>query len=182
MKATAAANTVIFLDGPIGVGKTVLGRALAAHLGAEFVDRDDIPRPPGPWYGSVLSTCRALEQKVVAACEQQGLAVVAHPLRRREWVFYRERLRLAGIRLICVSLRATPEAILSEGRGRRLEPGEAARMKLMVAEGYGNRPFADAVVDTDRAPLAEATQALVRQVTAALARRSEMGVATDDRS
>ncbi len=52
----------IFLNGPIGVGKTSLGRALARNLGSAFIDGDDHATPGKPWYGSSLSTSRSLPQ------------------------------------------------------------------------------------------------------------------------
>lgn len=84
----------IFLSGPIGVGKTTLGRALAGSLGGRFIDES-----------------------------------------------------------------------------------EMARIKIMIAEGYGVRPFSDLIVDTDQdtfeGTLAVLTEKLQRLM------RVESSLATD---
>lgn len=38
---------------------------------------------------------------------------------------------------------------MDERRGRLFSPEERDRIKVMISEGYGDRPFSDLVVDTD---------------------------------
>ena len=157
------APPAIFLMGAIGAGKTTLGRALARQLGGGHVEGDDYHRPPLPWFATSLSTSRAVLQAVLAHAAAGRPAVVSYPLRCREWIFYRRRLAEAGIRSAFVSLAACEDALLAEDRGRRFSPEEKRRIRDMLREGYGDRPFADLVVRTDRG---SADEALVRLVSA----------------
>jgi shikimate kinase len=54
--------STIFLNGPIGVGKTRLGRALAARLGGAFIDSDDLRDYSKSWIGEFLTGSRKLVQ------------------------------------------------------------------------------------------------------------------------
>lgn len=153
--------TVISFEGPVGVGKTTLGRAVAARLEIGFVDGDDCAAP-GPWLRSVLQTSR----RIVAACEEQlesrPAVIMAYPLRCTNWVFYRETFRRRGIAYHCVSLTADLAHITH--RARALTPDEVARSSQMIAEGYGERPFSDLVVRTDEVGFDLACQRLADEV------------------
>jgi hypothetical protein len=59
-----------------------------------------------------------------------------------------------------VSLRASFEGIVDERRGRRFSTDEQARIRAMIAEGYGARPFSDLVVDTDASGISETLRLL----------------------
>ncbi|HYD06354.1 MAG TPA: AAA family ATPase, partial [Reyranella sp.] len=60
-------GVVIFLSGPVGVGKTVLGRLAAAKLEASFIDSDDLGDPSKRWFEQGLSAANALVTAVKAA-------------------------------------------------------------------------------------------------------------------
>ena len=60
-------RSVIVLNGPIGVGKTTLGRALARELGGAFVDSDDLRDHAKRWVEEVLSLTNALVRAGMAA-------------------------------------------------------------------------------------------------------------------
>lgn len=145
-------RTVIMLDGPIGVGKTTLGRVAAMNLAFGFIDGDD-HASPGHWLRSILKT----SHNIVAACEfalqsQQGV-LVSYPLRCTNWVFYRQTFGRMDITFHCIGLIAAPEAILT--RERELSAGEVARSFEMIAQGYGQREFSAAQLRTDEAPFEE---------------------------
>lgn len=57
----------VFLNGPVGSGKTSLGRAIAACNGAAFIDGDDLSDPNRPWFCSILQTSRAIVREGGAA-------------------------------------------------------------------------------------------------------------------
>lgn len=154
----------IFLDGPIGSGKTTLGKALAVRLEAHFIDGDDHSGPQRPWYASSLTTSRAIVRATVAALETHSLAVIAYPLRHRQWFFYRRTLRLAGIRADCIGLRAAYSAIVATHRQRTYSDAEHLRIQTMIAEGYGQRPFSAVIVDTDQADFLSTLMTLEGQV------------------
>lgn len=79
----------VFLNGPIGAGKTTLGRGLAVALGGGFVDGDDHANPDLPWYGSILQTSRAIVRIGTQAASERGVVVVAYPLNCLNWIYFR---------------------------------------------------------------------------------------------
>jgi cytidylate kinase len=155
---------VIFLSGPIGAGKTTLGRELAARLKAVFLDGDDFARPDTPWYACILQTSRGILQAGIAGVEQKGIAVVAYPLGRINWIYFKRSFEDRGVRTTFVSLRAAYASIVNEGRGRLFSAGERQRIQGMIEEGYDARSFSDLIVDTDIAGFDEVLAALERDV------------------
>ena len=144
----------IFLSRPIGVGKTTLGRAVSAKLRAGFIDGDDHADPEKPWYGSILTTSRSIVTDGLGLLASHPAVVIAYPLACANYIYFRRRFADRGIVPLFVSLRARPEAIVAPDRNRRFEPWEHERLAVMLAEGYGTRPFSDLVFDTDRADFA----------------------------
>lgn len=138
----------VFLDGPIGAGKSSLGRALAERLSGGFIDGDDHSEPGRPWYCSILRTSRAIVKEGRSILETKPVVVIAYPLGCTSWVFFRRRFG-AFASPVFVSLRASYEGIVDNGRGRVFTHAEHERIRTMIAEGYGARPFSDVVVDSD---------------------------------
>lgn len=159
-KFRSMAKHAIFLSGPIGSGKTTLGRGLAARLSAGFVDGDDLSDPDRPWYCSILQTSRAIVHHASMIMDNSRVVVVAYPLGCLNWIYFRRRIAEVGATPLFVSLRASYSAIVDEQRGRLFDVKEHERIKIMIAEGYGSRPFSDIVIDTDQANL-EATLAVL---------------------
>ncbi len=154
----------IFFSGPIGAGKTTLGRAVAGRLGAAFFDGDDFADHSGPWFASSLRTSSGIADAVLSALARGGPVLVAYPLRRTNYVYFRRRLADTGHALTVVTLRASLEATVSPSRRRRFSPGEVARIEEMIAQGYGDRPFSDLVVDTDALDFDATVEMLVRRL------------------
>jgi hypothetical protein len=147
---TASPKHALFLSGPIGVGKTTLGRALSASIGSGFIDGDDHSDPDKPWYCSILRTSIAMVETGFAVLESKPAVVIAYPLTCINWIYFRRKFGDASIRTLFISLRATFASIVDEGRGRRFDEDEQRRIRIMIAEGYGARPFSDLIVDTDQ--------------------------------
>lgn len=157
-------KTVFMLDGPIGVGKTSLGRAAAPGLAFGFIDGDD-HSAPGHWLRSILRTSRT----IVALCEttlrSRDGVIVSYPLRCTDWVFFSQTFGRMGIACHCIGLTATPDAILA--RERKLDAHEITRSREMMAQGYGQREFSSAHLCTDEAPFDETHRRLelvIRQI------------------
>lgn len=144
----------IFLSGPIGAGKTTLGRALSGRFRGGFIDGDDFSDPERPWYCSILRTSNAMVQAGLAVLEDRSTVVIAYPLSCINWIYFRRKFGDAGIRPLFVSLRASYVSIVDEGRGRAFTSDERDRIRIMIAEGYGAPAFSDLVVDTDKAGIA----------------------------
>lgn len=154
-------QSVIMLDGPIGVGKTSIGKAVASELGLGFIDGDD-HSAPGPWINSILTTCR----EIVLASEAELLnfpgVIVAYPMRCTTWVFFEQTFRRRGIACHCIGLVADVAAI--SARARQFRPQELARSKEMIVQGYGQRPFSDMLIRTDEADLNATSRRLVEKL------------------
>lgn len=154
-------RTVIAFEGPIGVGKTTLGKAVAERLNAGFLDGDDYSEA-GPWIRSILRTSR----RVVSACEERleshDKVIVAYPLRCIDWLYYKGTFGRKGIRFVCVSLTAGLPNILT--RERRLTEDEAERASQMLIQGYGRRSFSDLIFHTDQADFAVTRDRLAGEV------------------
>lgn len=146
------AKHAIFLNGPVGVGKTTLGQALAEAIGGGFIDGDDHSAPDRPWYGSILQTSRAIVATGLSILETHPSVVIAYPLSCVNWIYHKRRFEEAGIRPLFIGLRASYEGIVSPVRSREFSPEEQARIKIMLQEGYSERPFNDLILDTDKMP------------------------------
>ncbi len=155
---------VIFLSGPIGAGKTTLGRELAARLQGEFLDGDDFSRSDLPWYSCILQTSRGILRAGIAGVAQKDVAVVAYPLGCTNWIYFKRSFEDRGVQTMFVSLRASYASIVDEGRGRVFSEGERQRIRVMIEEGYDARPFSDLIVDTDVAGFYETLTNLERDV------------------
>jgi hypothetical protein len=139
----------------VGVGKTTLGRPLADAIGGAFVDGDDHSDPAKPWFCSILRTSAAIVRTGLTLLDEGPAVVVAQPLTCINWIYFRRKFGDAGIRTHFISLRATMASILDDKRGRRFDDAERARIRTMIAEGYGERSFSDAIIDTDKAGFTE---------------------------
>lgn len=161
---------VVFLSGPIGVGKSTLGRSLAERLLGVFLDGDNFSQCGAPWYSCTLRTSQDLLEAGMAAVSQSGLAIVAYPLRRTNWVFFKRSFADRGIANVFVGLRASYGAITDESRGRVFSNEEKDRIKAMIAQGYGARCFSDVIVDTDAGGLSDTLFVLERNVRSRIGR------------
>ena len=167
------AQTAIFLHGTIGAGKTTLGAALAEALGGVFTDGDQFQRPGVPWYASSLTVARGMAG---AALEppgslHQGPAVLAYPLRCVDHLYLKGACRAGRVQALFVNLYAPLEALLDPTRGRAFSDWERARTAQMIAQGYADRPWTDARLDTS-GPVKESLARLVEIVNGRLRRRA----------
>jgi hypothetical protein len=165
----------IFLNGPIGVGKTTLGRALAEAIGGGFIDGDDHAEPDKAWYACILRTSRSIVEEAKRLAAARPYVVIAYPLGRVSWIYYRRKMAEAGIEPLFVTLRASFAGIVAPQRRPVFSLVEQGRIKVMLEEGYAGRPFSDLILDTDRAPFAETGALLALEVRRLIAER-EMAV------
>ncbi len=169
MPGVTAPPLAIFLHGSIGVGKTTLGTALAARLGGAYVDGDRYQRRDRPWFASSLSVARGMAEAAIAAAQPEAPVVLGYPLRRVDHMYLKERLVGAGVRALFINLCPPLEAIFGPGRGRRFSDWERGRTAEMIAQGYNDRPWSDARVDTS-GPREESVRRLAEAVARLAAR------------
>ena len=154
----------IFLNGPIGSGKSTLGIALSRQLAGGFVDGDSHSDTRKPWYCSILQTSRSILRAGLEALESGDTVVIAYPLSCANWIYFRRRFTDGGARPIFVTLRAALESIVDESRGRKFSLEEQRRIREMIAQGYDARSFSDLIVDTDRKSFDETLARLVQDL------------------
>lgn len=117
-----------------------------------------------PWYASILSTSQGIVRAILEALKTRSVVVIAYPLRRRQWFYFQRTLCIAGISAHCISLHAAYTAIVAAQRQRDFSAGEHLRIQAMIAEGYGQRPFSDLIVNTDQADFATTLASLEGKV------------------
>ncbi len=149
---------VVFLDGPIGVGKTTFGQRLALEFEGCFIDGDDHSKANLPWFASSLSTSRNILRATKNALASTRIVFVAYPIRCINWVFFEKNLRAARINPVLVGLQAHPNSIADVCRHRHLSDVELARSREMIVQGYGNRQFSNLFVQADAGALHEVVQ------------------------
>ena len=69
----ALPSCAIFLSGPVGVGKSTLGRALAVTIGGGFIDGDDHSDLSKPWYRSILQCSKAIVEEAISVLQKNWL-------------------------------------------------------------------------------------------------------------
>jgi hypothetical protein len=152
-------KSVVLLDGPVGVGKSTLGRAAASQLDFGFIDGDDFSRP-GHWLRSILQNSRAIVSASEESLRTYPAVIVAYPLRCTNWIFFRQSFARIGVACHCIGLIADLTSITA--RTRSLGEEEIARSAEMIAQGYGQRAFSDVIVRTDKADFDETCQQLIK--------------------
>lgn len=148
----------VFLVGPMGAGKTTIGRLLAQKLKLEFIDSDqEIEERTGadiPWIFDVEGEAgfREREQRVIAELTQRDgilLATGGGVVIRAE-----NRLALAGHGIVVYLYTSLKQQIERTGRDRHrpllqgVDPAETLR-ELMELRDPLYREIADYVVETD---------------------------------
>ena len=165
----------VFLVGPMGAGKTTIGRLLASALKLEFIDSDhEIEQSSGadiPWIfdREGESGFRDREQKVLAELTQRDAVLLATgggAVLRAE-----NRAALAG-RGTVVYLHASVEQQVARTAHDRNRPllqtanPERTLRELMDARDPLYREIADYVIDTDGLGARTVARRLIKQLTA----------------
>jgi shikimate kinase len=167
------AQTNVWLIGPMGAGKTTIGRQLARELGREFIDSDhEIEARTGadiPWIFDIEGEAgfRRRERAVIEdLCTRHGLVIatgggaVIDPLNRAD-------MARSGM---VVYLNASPDRIYARTRRSQHRPllrtaDPRARIADLVAQRDPlYREIADVIVDTERRGVKGATTFIVRQL------------------
>lgn len=165
--------TIFFLCGPAGVGKSVLGKALAAHLHATFLDKDDLVRPLVEGMNQALGldpSCRdgeiylryvrsreyrGLHQAIFTAAQYVANVVCVAPwgleVRDVDWVHEMQaRAALSGHSLVVCWVTCGDE-VRRERMEKRGDPADANELRNWEAHTRsqaGIPPGADITVDT----------------------------------
>nr|WP_319391484.1 shikimate kinase [uncultured Cohaesibacter sp.] len=155
------ARHVLLFDGPIGVGKSTLGKAVAGRLGFAFIDGDDHCKTER-WLASSLRTNQSIASASSALLERFSGVIVAYPVRRTNWIFFRETFARSGHCCHCIGLIAGPDHIAR--RERQLSQAELTRSAEMIEQGYGQRPFSTLVFRTDEGDLEESCARLTVRI------------------
>ena len=145
------------------MGKTTLGTALAARLGGAYVDGDRYQHRDRPWFASSLRVARGMAEAAIGHAEPGVPVVLGYPLRCIDHLYVKGRLARAGVRAMFVHLTPPLDAIFGPGRGRAFTDWERGRTAEMIEQGYNERPWSDARVDTS-GPRDESVQLLAEAV------------------
>lgn len=163
----------IFLVGPMGVGKTTIGRKLAARLGMEFIDSDhEIERRTGadiPWIFDIEGEqgFRDREQAVIAdLAGRQGvvLATGGGAVLRAE---NRRQLKRHGI---VVYLQASVNKLLQRTAKDRNRPllktadPEKRLQEIMRRRAPLYEELADIIVNTEKRNVSNSVKFILRKV------------------
>lgn len=143
---------VVFLSGPIGVGKSTIGAAVAQRLGGAFIESDWLGDPSGAWNEQIDAVNGEIVAQSLQALDIVDVAVVELPLDAARWQSLNHAFGL-GVQTRCITLAATYDAIIAPARGRIFSGWELARIMEMIAEGYDRRSFSEAIVRTDHASI-----------------------------
>ena len=165
---------ILFLTGPIGVGKTTLGIGLAEALGGTFVEGDDFQAPDRPWHASSLRVARGVVEAASSAAAD-GPVVAGYPLRCIDYLYLRGRLAERGLETLFVNLSLPAARILAPERDRAFTPWERTRIAEMIAQGYDRRPWADLHFEPADAPVGDNLSGLLAALT-------QFGIAPPDQS
>jgi shikimate kinase len=163
----------IFLIGPMGAGKSAVGRKLAEELGCEFVDSDEeIERRTGVDIPYIFdregeSGFRARERHVIDELTQLPKVVLATGGGAVQDASNREHL---GSRGRVVYLHASVDQQLKRTRGGRERPmlkgGEPREIleQLMAVRDPQYREIADVIVETDGRRVTAVTREIRRRL------------------
>jgi shikimate kinase len=171
----------VALIGPMGAGKTSVGRKLAKHLGRRFVDTDAaIVAEHGP-IPHLFSTVgegafRVIERDVVQR-ELRGGGVVA--LGGGAVLDESTRTVLAGCTVVLLTV--SEEAVvarLAGGKRPLLTDGIASWRRIAALREPIYRALADVTVDTSRLPMTRIAAELAAQLQAAPGPRHQEGSST----
>ncbi len=166
-------NTSIFLIGPMGAGKSAVGRQLADELGLAFIDSDDeIESRNGVDIPYIFeregeSGFRARERQIIDDLSQMPGIVLATGGGAAQDPLTRERL---GERGRVVYLHASVEQQLRRTRGGRERPmlktGDPREVleALMAVRDPQYRQIADVIVETDGRRVAAVTREIRRRL------------------
>jgi shikimate kinase len=157
----------VALIGPMGAGKTSVGRRLARHLGRRFVDTDAViatEHGPVPHLfatvgeGAFRELERAVVQRELAAggVVALGGGAVLDPTTQ-------EALRACTVVLLTVSEDAVAER-LADGRRPLLTEGIASWRRIAAEREPIYRGLADVTVDTSRRPMTTIAAELAAQL------------------
>ena len=176
--------TIYVLCGPAGAGKTTLGKALAAHLHATFLDKDDLARPLVEGMNQAVGLdpdCREgdLYVRHVRPREYQGLhraifsaaQYVAHvvcvapwglEVRNSDWVHgMQARAALAGHSLVLCWVHCDNE-IRRERLERRGDPADAEKLRYWDSHAQIEAPdCVDVAIDTSAGATGDHVDALL---------------------
>ncbi|WP_227272097.1 shikimate kinase [Roseobacter weihaiensis] len=158
MQGRNSIRHVIFLDGPIGVGKTTFGQYLAQEFAGDFIDGDDYAEAKLPWFASSLSTSRHILREILNALASKNIVFVAYPIRCINWIYFERHLSALNINPVLLGLQAHRESIADVSRNRRLSETELTRSREMTVQGYGSREFSNLFVQADAGNLHEVVQ------------------------
>ncbi|MBF0815375.1 shikimate kinase [Microbacterium paludicola] len=172
-ESTGASPRALVLVGPMGAGKSSIGRRLARTLGVRFRDTDSaVVKEHGP-IADIFAAhgephFRALEHEAVIAAVARGGVValgggaVLHPGTRAALRDHHVVLLTVEERVVAGRIRAQQKRPLLSGDGDPLD----AWIRIRDAREPIYREVADAVFDTSRGPLGDVVTAIAAWVRA----------------
>jgi gluconate kinase len=144
---------IVFICGAANAGKSTVGKMLAQHLDAAFVEGDDVRKI---FYNQTVEEARpqiiqAIAATVKVLAKQEDKIVVAYPVWPEDYEPLMGALKDISMPIRFIALSPSLETALTNRGTRELEDWEKVWIKESYSRGVNNPSFAT-IIDNSNCP------------------------------